>query len=109
MELQNWLSKNIDEEINEETFQRLIRHYEFQLKDYSFQDPTTRNYTKNLLVPQYQDLLKEQSHSPVSQKSLIQNAKIRLMIFTEQWKSARKTIEKLSNRQDRLSAFIRTS
>ena len=28
------------------------------------------------------------------------------MIFTEQWKSARKTIEKLSNRQDQLQLLL---
>ena len=79
-ELQNWLSKNIDEEINEESFQRLVRHHEIQLKDYTFQDPTTRKFSNDSLIPQYRDFLNKQKPKPGIKNSFIQNAKIRLMI-----------------------------
>ena len=108
-ELQNWLSKDIDEEINEECFQRIIRHHEIQLKDYTFQDPATRKFINNSLIPQYDDFLKKQKPKPGIEKNMIQNAKIRLMIYTEKWKLAKNSIDKLPNRQDQLQLLLELS
>lgn len=105
-ELQTWLAKNLDEETNEASFQSLIRHYEMQLKDFIHQDPVTKKYATDTLIPAYHKLLQEQKAvSGVSIRS-IQNAKIRLLIFTGKWTDANQAINRLTDRQDQLQFLM---
>ena len=101
-ELKKWIESNLDDETNEESFERLVRHYEIQLKDFLQQDPVNQKYAKQTLIPAYNKLLIEQKPVPGISLKSIENAKTRLLIYTGQWNAADKQIKRLRDRQDQL-------
>lgn len=106
-ELKKWIEANLDDETNEESFERLVKHYEIQLKDFLQQDPVNQKYAKETLVPAYYKILSEQKPVPGISSKTIENAKTRLLTYIGDWTAADKQIASLSDRLDQLQFLLK--